>query len=141
MNLADFGIRDLSVLIVESMDITNDGANQIEEFNMLENINLTNTDAGTLYVEIVDDGAGDFHTDFYSDVVGGTLVGHTASVAGIGAQDQYQDIVPDGANGIEGIVAYNNLSAADNDIEIAVGILESYIKYNRYYSTLYEARY
>ena len=141
LNLADFGIRDLSVLIVESMDITNDGANQIEEFNMLENVNLTNTTAGRIYVEIVDDGAGDFHTEFYSDAARLVLVGHTASEAGIGGQDQYQDIIPDGANGLEGIVAYNNLSAADADIYMDVGILESYIKYNRYYSTLYEARY
>ena len=69
------------------------------------------------------------------------LVRKKASELGLGPDEQTQTIIPDGANGIEGFILFTNLSAADNDIFIDVGVLESHFEYDIYYPTLYDARY
>lgn len=143
IKLPEHGDRDITVLIIESMVVTNDNFTQINDWkNLFENINLDNTDNGRIYVEIVDDGAGFFHTDLYSDAARLVLVGHTISELGLGALNpMIQEIVPDGANGIEGYINYNQLTNADADIYIDVGVLESYLLYKHYCISLSEARY
>jgi len=141
LNIPEYGVRDISMLIKEDMEVFNDGATQIINFNMFTGLSLTNTTAGTLYITIVDDGAGNFHADFYSDAARLLLVGHTASVAGIGPSDQVEDVIEDNASGMGGMIAFTNLSAADADIYAVVGVLDVYFQYNRYYRSVYEARY
>jgi hypothetical protein len=93
-----------------------DNNNQLSGWANFTGMKLAvNTDnAGKVWVNIVDDGAGYFHVDIYKDTAkgAGNLVAHTATYNSTGAKA----LVADNTSGVGGTITIDAVTAADTDI-------------------------
>jgi hypothetical protein len=97
--------------------VYNDGANQLDTTTQQRITGLTfaNTDTNhTVYITIVDDGAGFRHVDIYkaSARAAGDLIAHTATYNSTG----YKALIADNASGLGGYLRIAVVGAADADI-------------------------
>ena len=92
--------------------------NQITNWTALTGVKLSNSDVGTLYVNIVDEGGGNFRADIYSDAGRSQLVGHTVSWQN--GQDGGKAVTADNSSGLGGELqistAHASAPSADSDI-------------------------
>jgi hypothetical protein len=139
ITLPEAGTKDLTILAKDSNTKHNDGASQVRGI-LIDNLSIYNTNNGILYINVVDDGGGSFHYEFFSDAARTVLVGHTASAIPDLDVNQVQDIIPDGIFGLIGYVI-GELTVADVDIYYETCLVESYLQYKSYYPSLSTARY
>jgi hypothetical protein len=139
VSLPEAGSKDLSVLAIDYT--TDHGVSVAQVWKLLiDNITIYNTDNGILYANVVDDGAGFFHIEFYSDAARTVPVGHTTSEIPDTDTNLTQHIIPDGPYGLEGYV-WMCLTTAAVDLYFEMCIAESYLQYKDYYPSIYSARY
>jgi len=97
-----------------------DGSNQLSSWIGVLGLTLDNTDNGTLYVSIVDEGGGDYRVDLYSNSGRTAKVGHTGSYSGAGTET----ITADNSSGISGTIVVDAATGADVNIEVIFTIIE-----------------
>ena len=107
----DTGVPALTIELIK----TGDNNNQLTLEAFITGVVSGNSDNYKLYVNIVDDGGGFFHIDFYSTSDRSTtLVAHTATYNGTGSQS----IVADGGSGLGGQLTIAAVVAVDSDITL-----------------------
>ncbi|HUX76334.1 MAG TPA: hypothetical protein VMY40_06805, partial [Anaerolineae bacterium] len=112
--VAAAGVNQVSIFMADSPVERRDQLNQLSRWLGITGLDSTNTNAGTIYVIIVDDTGGFFHVDIYGDFLRTVLVGHTATYNAAGSQA----IVADGASGLGGTIYIDAATAADVNIEV-----------------------
>lgn len=89
---------------------TGDVGGEMSGYENMTGLVSQNTNAGVLYISVVDDGAGFFHADFYKDAARTQLVAHTATYNGVGAKA----LTADGASGLGGTVTIDAVGPAQD---------------------------
>lgn len=133
----DSGTLPVYVMASHYYTITGDNNAQTAEWWLMTGISAANTALGRIYVNVVDDGAGFFHLNIFSNVARTNLIGHTASYNATG----FQAVIPDGSSGLGGYVYIKSVVAADVDIVVRLGILNMLMQYRETIRSLSQARY
>jgi len=94
----------------------NDDRNQLGNWGNLTGVNTGNSNNGTLYVNILDDGGGFFHVAIYKDAPLSQLVAHTGTYNAVGQQL----IIPDGGSGLGGSIDVTAVVGVDLDIAVTI---------------------
>jgi len=136
--VATDGDNAVSVFIADQPVKYNDdqGPAGVAQLNLMENVTgLTdeNTDRGRIWIEIVDDGGGWFHVEFFSDAALANQIGHTAgyNAAGLVA------VAEDNASGLGGQIYIVSATAADANIYADYALVK--FRYHNRYWTLADA--
>lgn len=122
LRLRDLGFSGFSneiwVNAANEFVLTNDPDGQLSGFDTITGIVVgTNTDVlGKMYLDVVDDGGGFFHLDFYSDGARTVLVAHTATYNSTGSQA----VLPDSGSGLGGTLTINALGPANATLLLRV---------------------
>jgi len=109
------------------------GAAQLGLLENVSGLTDTNTDRGRLWIEIVDDGGGFFHVEFFSDAALANQTGHTASynAAGLIA------VAEDNDSGLDGQIYIVSATAVDANIYVDYALVK--FRYHNRYWTLADA--
>lgn len=107
----------------------NDNNNQLSGWSYVTGLTAANTNAGRIYPNIVDDGAGFFHIEIYKVATDGAanLIAHTATYNTTGAKA----LVADNASGVGGTVTVSAIVGVEYDCYVDF-VLASVTFYNRY---------
>lgn len=112
--VAASGVNKVGIFVTGQPLEANDNNNQLSRYAGITGVATTNTDAGRMYVSIIDDGGGFYHIALYDDSARTSLVGHTATYNGTGSKA----IVADGASGLGGTIYVDAVTAVDADITV-----------------------
>lgn len=111
----------------------NDDNDQLSEWEGIRGFSDATTDAGRLYITIVDVGAGWFRVDIYRDVAkaAGDLVGHTVNYNAPGLRV----VSEDNGSGLYGHLRIDAVVGADADIYVDLVIIETHIEFTNTYKS------
>ena len=106
-----------------------DNNNQFSSWSYVTGLTTANTNAGTIYPNIVDDGGGFFHVEIYKAAAdgAGNLIAHTVTYNTTGQKA----LVADNASGVGGTVGIGAVTAIEYDCYVNF-TLGSVTFYNRY---------
>jgi hypothetical protein len=127
--IAASGVNLLNTYVSGQPTEYNDNNNQLSGWSYVTGLTTSNTNAGTIYPNIVDDTGGFYHIEIYKVSTDGAanLIAHTATYNTTGAKA----LVADNASGVGGTVTVNAVTAVEYDCYVNY-VVGSVTFYNRY---------